>query len=157
MNLYHIWSSWRKLRKQSVASKTKQPHFTPVPRSCEKIPKIIPTLPLPCQGGGNLLLISTGLPSPPRGEGRVRGRIPIFSHLPPSEGTGWDGGDCFVVTPRRGPLKWLFNGFRRFVKIRAAPSKEGAGCLYLFFEACSLMTAFFIRSMASSISLGSAQ
>ncbi|MCX5914935.1 MAG: hypothetical protein NTV04_23750, partial [Deltaproteobacteria bacterium] len=26
------------------------------------------------QGGGNLLLISKSLPSPPRGEGRVRGR-----------------------------------------------------------------------------------
>jgi len=56
------------------------PHPGP-PRSCEKIPKITPTLPLPRQGGGNLLLISMGLPSPPRGEGRVRGHIPIFSHL----------------------------------------------------------------------------
>jgi hypothetical protein len=50
------------------------------------IGNITPTLPLPRQGGGNLVIISKGLPSPPRGEGRVRGRIPIFSHLPPSRG-----------------------------------------------------------------------
>jgi hypothetical protein len=36
------------------------------PRSCEKIPKITPTLPLPRQGGGNFIN-SKSLPSPRRG------------------------------------------------------------------------------------------
>jgi hypothetical protein len=57
--------------------------------SCEKFPKFTPTLPLPRQEGGNFFFISTYLSSSPRGEGGVRGHIPIFSHLQGDEG-GFD-------------------------------------------------------------------
>jgi hypothetical protein len=44
--------------------------------------------PSPLKGEENPFLISLCSPSPLEGEGRVRGIISIFSHLPPSEGEG---------------------------------------------------------------------
>jgi hypothetical protein len=54
----------------------------PSPRRCEKIPFSPPPCPSPLEGEGNSSLNSTHLPSPLAGEGRVRGPLRIFSHLP---------------------------------------------------------------------------
>jgi hypothetical protein len=64
--------------------------FTASPKlgSCEIIPQITPTFPLPHLGGGNNFFISICSPSPLAGEGRVRGLIPIFSHLLGERGRG---------------------------------------------------------------------
>jgi len=45
-------------------------------------PHVVQGLALPRQGGGIFFLISICLPSPRAGEGRVRGYIANFSHLP---------------------------------------------------------------------------
>jgi len=61
-----------------------------------------PTLTLPHQGGGNSFHVSISSPSPLAGEGRVRGEIPNFSQLPPSEEEGVAWGNSNYSWPGLG-------------------------------------------------------
>ena len=54
----------------------------PSPRRCEKIPFSPPPCPSPVEGEGISSFNSNHLSSPLAGEGRVRGPLRIFSHLP---------------------------------------------------------------------------
>ena len=61
------------------------PPFPSLPRRCEKIPFSPPPCPSPVEGEGISSCISIYLPSPLAGDGRVRGNILIFLHLPRGE------------------------------------------------------------------------
>ena len=67
-------------------------------RRCEKIPFLPPPCPSPVEGEGISSCISIYLPSPLAGEGRVRGRIPIFSHLLRLYGKSLHLSICQIVT-----------------------------------------------------------
>jgi hypothetical protein len=61
--------------------------------AAKNIEKITPTLPLPRQGGGNLLLISKDLPSPPRGERRCEKIDLVLFYVIPAKA----GIQCFHI------------------------------------------------------------